>query len=232
MIPERKLGKLSTIPKDTLNLLVYVIHPESAVCLGNYALNFSTFSCRTGDTWVASITLRSWQVSEVSDTDLAELEKVDPSSDSSQNPFDGFRLPWNLRKFWHKSDVTEVSRNTMFKPEVSSIILSTNSFGDFSKCTVVSGLTGDEIIEEKMHSIVENARKLWQKFIHQPQTARCLVFLLLLGQFCQQITDHYEEAIGKLSYVLELAVSLYLTISYFKLRANYAAIEHFHKHRR
>jgi hypothetical protein len=94
--------------------------------------------------------------------------------------------------------------------EISSIVISTNPFGDFSKCTIISEL----IDEDGMEGIVEEARILWQKFIHQPQTGRCLVFLLVLGKLCQKVTKTYEEAINKLTSILELDVS-YCLLSVF-----------------
>src|SRR5438045_1457331 len=96
----------------------------------------------------------------------------------------------------------EVDENLAFKLEMSSIIISTNLFGDFSKCTVISEL----INEKNMKIIVEDARKLWQKFVHQPQTARCLVFFLVLGEICNVITRDYEEAYNKLTSHLKLDV--------------------------
>jgi len=42
---------------------------------------------------------------------------------------------------------------------------------------------------------------------HQPQTARCLVFFLLLGKMCEVITVCYEEAMNTLSSILKLDVS-------------------------
>jgi len=197
--------KASPIPRDVLELLVYVLHPESAACLGDYLLNLSSFYCRTGDTWVASITLRSWRVESepVEKNKKGErIEKRDDLSDTSPEDCHDFRLPLNLKQVWEQKK--GVGEDIIFKPEVSSIILSTNSFGDFSKCTVVSGIFPDKRRDEEMESIVQDARKLWQKFIHQPQTARCLVFFLVLGKFCHEITDHYEKAIEKLSSILKL----------------------------
>jgi hypothetical protein len=198
---DKSLDKPTAIPKDVLELLVYVIHPESAACLGDHVLNFSRFSCKTGVTWVASITLRSWRVS------AEDIDRHRQNNSRSQNSSDEFFLPRNLRQVW--GTVEGVGEKTIFKPEISSIVLSTNAFGDFSKCTVVSGIFDDDKIDKKMQEIVEDARKLWQKFIHQPQTARCLVFFLLLGKFCQEITEHYEEAIKALCSILKLDVSYF-----------------------
>jgi hypothetical protein len=199
VIPLREKNRPVKIPQKILELLVYVIHPESAACLGDHIrdiLNFSRFSCQTGDTWVASITLRSWQVHKKDEIDRKQT--IDPNF---QNSADDFYLPTNLKQVWDQ--VKEVSDCTYFKPEVASIVLSTNSFGDFSECTVVA----EFINPEKMRFLATKARKVWQKFIHQPQTARCLVFFLLLGNMCEELTGQYEVAIKALSSLLPLDVS-------------------------
>jgi hypothetical protein len=102
---------------------------------------------------------------------------------------------------WTKA--REDLENLSFDLDVSSIIISTNSFGDFSKSTVISELLG----YCEMEKVVQDARRLWQKFIHQPQTARCLVFFLILGKMCREITQNYIAAIDELTFILELNVS-------------------------
>ena len=144
-----------TVQKRILELLVYVLHPESASCLGDHKrdiLNFSRFSCQKGETWTASITLRSWRA----DREPVDLQK------SSDDIKPQFRLPSNsnLSQVWKRQSVKDVDEQTIFKPEVSSIILSTNSFGDFSKCTVVS-----EFMDDKMKALSDHARKLFQMFM-------------------------------------------------------------------
>lgn len=137
------------------------------------------------------------------DKDVIDREKV--IGPNSQNSTDDFYLPTNFQGEWDK--IKCVNERTIFKPEVASIILSTNSFGDFSKCTAVA-----EFIDHgKMNDIAKEARQLWQKFIHQPQTARCLVFFLLLGKICKALTEQYVDAIYKLSCLLPLDVGLHLT---------------------
>jgi len=86
--------------------------------------------------------------------------------------------------------------------EVSSIVISTNRFGDFSKCSVVTGLISDC----KLRKLAEVVQELWQKFIHQPQTGRCLVFLLILGLLCQEIARRYEDAVTHFVRLLNLEV--------------------------
>jgi hypothetical protein len=192
-------------PSQTQDLLAHVIHPESAACLGNHIIRFCQFSCRKGETWVASITLRSWRVDSngpPSDDDQSQAFKDD----------EPIYLPQKFKKVWgyasqkkkkklglEKLNLEELS----FELDVSSIVISTNAFGDFSRCTVVSKLIGND----DMKDIVQEARQLWQKFIHQPQTARCLVFFLVLGKICQRITQNYKKAVELLTSILELNVS-------------------------
>jgi len=190
-----------TFSKHLLDLLVYVLHPSSAPCLGNHVLKFSRFSCQRGETWVASITLRSWRV---------DRNGPQPPGKSSQTSKDDepIYLPTILKRVWQKAQNDRDQRRTpleklSFELDVSSIVISTNAFGDFSKSTIVSKLIG----ADDMHNIVQDTRKLWQKFIHQPQTARCLVFFLILGKICQQITRNYTAAIEELTAILELNVS-------------------------
>lgn len=133
-------------------------------------------------------------------------KKRDPSQTSKDD--EPIYLPENLDRVWRKAQkARDQSKTTLeelsFELDVSSIVISTNAFGDFSKSTIVSEL----LTEETVRNIVEEARKLWQKFIHQPQTARCLVFFLILGKMCQKITENYTEAIHELTSILELNVS-------------------------
>ena len=93
-----------------------------------------------------------------------EIVRDDTTRDRMcQNSFDDFYLPTNLKQVWEKvgEEVPNVNKNTIFRPEVSSIILSTNSFGDFSKCTVVSEFMN----RKEMLEVTQEARKLWQKFM-------------------------------------------------------------------
>jgi hypothetical protein len=90
-----------------------------------------------------------------------------------------------------------------FRLTASSVVLSTNAFGDFSKCTIVS----ENLAHEDSVQFAETARNLWLYFVHQPQTARCLVFLLGVGMMCKMLEKHYKEATKHFSSVVDFRVS-------------------------
>ncbi|KAK5652663.1 hypothetical protein OQA88_10257 [Cercophora sp. LCS_1] len=68
--------------------------------------------------------------------------------------------------------------------------MSTNPFGDFSRTTIVPRV----IPGSKLKFATEKAQDLWRTFVHQPQTARCLVFLLMLEVLVEEIENQYHGA--------------------------------------
>jgi hypothetical protein len=188
------------IPPHLLDLLIYVIHKESVDCLGNHVLKFSKFECERRKAWIAGITLRSWRVAF---TGPQPTHAVQGFSDDEP-----IYLPLYLEsvartKIAGRSGKKLPLEMLSFELDTSSIVMSTNTFGDFSKCTIVSDLLDNE----SMRYIVQDARRLWNKFIHQPQTARCLVFFLVLGKICEHLTQNYANAIDEISPFLVLNVS-------------------------
>jgi hypothetical protein len=198
-LKDESLGR--GIPKPLLDLLVYVIHPESADCLGNHILKYSKYSCDRRKKWVAGITLRSWRVAC---TGPQPTQAFRTFSDSEP-----IYLPQYIESVRESGEIAKMTfppvplKMLSFELCTSSIVLSTNAFGDFSKCTIVSEFLDNESIGD----IADDAQQLWNKFVHQPQTARCLVFLSILKAICQRITENYEDAIKKMSPFLELNVS-------------------------
>jgi hypothetical protein len=94
-------------------------------------------------------------------------------------------------------------KENCFKPQVSSFVLATNGFGDFSKCTIISQpLTNDDLEKD----IAPNTGRLWREFMHQPQTGRCLVFFQMLETVTKKMTKQYKEALVRLESVLDLDV--------------------------
>ncbi|KAI0449311.1 hypothetical protein F5B21DRAFT_509283 [Xylaria acuta] len=86
---------------------------------------------------------------------------------------------------------------------VSSIVLTTNVFGDFSRCTVISEVN-DENTKEKEPLVAEISNEIWQVFVHQPRTARCLVFLHVLGMLCPKLCKQYRDTITRFEFIVSL----------------------------
>lgn len=108
-----------------------------------------------------------------------------------------------LRKLHKKVHGLEDEAPGNIRLSASSIVLSTNKFGDFSKCSIISEM----ITEETLQQLEKEVPILWQRFIHQPQTGRCLVFLLLLGRLCQAIALEHQEAVNYLMAIINIEVS-------------------------
>jgi hypothetical protein len=220
----RAVRKLS---KHLLQMLLYVIHPEATPCLNNHVLCLSRFSCQNGNMWTARITLRSW-IPENSGTvnanpSLPDSGEEAPSSEQ-EAPIILPKPPEELsdadddapiiypKAFEHIERLQlnnatgadlETEKPKTFRLTVSSLIISTNAFGDFSKCTLIS----ETIDDSRLVSFVSECQTLWQKFVNQPQTARCLIFLLALGVMCERLVDQYNEAIEAYSNILNLDVN-------------------------
>jgi hypothetical protein len=105
----------------------------------------------------------------------------------------------------HKScsrDVYKPFRMARAIPTASSVILSTNSLGDFGKCSIISEILG----EPTMFHLCEEAKMIRQRFIHQSQTGRCLVILLFIGETCRALAVQYEKALLYFVHLIKLDV--------------------------
>jgi hypothetical protein len=197
------------VSKDVVELLVYVLLPDSVDCLANHVLGFSRFSLHTKARWVAKVTVRGWKCEKHEENRFSEApgSGTQSPSKSHHGNEDRIYLPEDLKEGLKKLDKRKykdyMDQPKMVVSTISSIITSTNVFGDFSKTAIISKI----IPRSKLRSAGEKAQELWQRFVHQPQTARCLVFLLLLGLLCQEIAKQYEEAANYFVDILKFDVS-------------------------
>lgn len=195
-------------------------------------MKISRFSSQNQDEWITRITITSWQSCLGTDIPGIVDSKNAKNTQISAKAFEGQSkelssahsvmdaTPINLPTRFHELLTNERSKKGLVEPcpagqahnktksreyclQVSSFVLVTNSFGDFSKCSIIS-----EIINEKgLKSISEKAWTVWRVFAHQPQTARCLVFFLVLGELCLRIATQYRAVIDAVSSTLNLNVS-------------------------
>lgn len=163
----------NSLPVGLLRLLVHVLHPEMIQCFNHHQLHVSRFGLWTGQaTAVVHITLQSWAL------------VPEGGHFSATREGDKIRLPEHL----YKKD--RVPRDMELK--VSSIGMSTNELGDFSKCSIVTDLIRPDAIE----GLAEEAQEIWDAFTYQPQTGRFLVFSMVLQLLCQGMVSRYEDSIN------------------------------------
>jgi hypothetical protein len=107
---------------------------------------------------------------------------------------------------WAEQFGIEKKHRTTFRTHLelnsSSVVISTSPFGDFGKCTALS-----RVVSEATHLALEKtATQISNAFIHQPHTARCLIFIIYLGAICDAISSQYEEILNCLDKPLGLGV--------------------------
>ena len=169
---------------------VYMWHPESMHCFDDHLGTGSTFSStRNGTQWTTTITLKYWTASRkfAGDTELVYHKSLGAKELSP------IKTPKSLK----------IDPALELIPGSSSVILSTNSFGDFGQCSVISEI----VREDEMVHACETAKDIWQKFIHQPQSARNLIYLVLLGCTCEAMAEQYEEAAISVTEAISVDVS-------------------------
>jgi len=76
---------------------------------------------------------------------------------------------------------------------ISSVAISTNRFGDFSRCSLIT----DRIGGDRLQHLGTMAQEICDKFTHQPQTGRFLVFCMILGELCQGLVCDYQSILDE-----------------------------------
>ncbi|KAI0453698.1 hypothetical protein F5B21DRAFT_504978 [Xylaria acuta] len=196
---------------ELVGLFAFVLHPEAVDGFANQLLQISRFFCHGNGRWLARITLRNWTLDdndEAAETPpklphpfvrwmrqkLSTVRGIEGRSKTQNFRDDQISMPKGLKMAFSRLNPDASDREAKNPKKVllkvSSIIISTNDFGDFSRCTVIS----DILPPSAMNLLGTDLKELWQAFVHQPQTARCLAFLLVLGVLCEQITEGYEKA--------------------------------------
>ncbi|PVH70672.1 hypothetical protein DL98DRAFT_618564 [Cadophora sp. DSE1049] len=209
-VQHRILAVKSSRDKSLVVHFIYVFHPESADAFSDNIFKISQFSCTNRDMWVTNITLKSWSFARTQWSFPERpcqakqafygptLVKTDVSADEL------IELPLYLHKALGEFQQAIHDREDKFPGQIrfssSSIVLSTNNFGDFSKCSIISEL----ISEATLKQLEKELPILWQRFIHQPQTGRYLVFLLILGYLCHAIALELQEAVDFLTTIINI----------------------------
>ncbi|KAI0110815.1 hypothetical protein GGR51DRAFT_79405 [Nemania sp. FL0031] len=192
---QHRILHIYKLPDELIRMLAFVVHPEAVLCLSNHVLHTPRFSFHKGPTWTAGITVGSWILSK-----SATLVSPRRGNVMANEPVE---FPFELKDAAREeSDIMSPKYHVSFF--VSSVVLSTNAFGDFSRCTIISEVD-DENVEAKQGEqleVAEISNEIWQVFVHQPQTARCLVFLHMLGTLCIKLRHQYHDTIKQFELII------------------------------
>lgn len=205
-------------------------HPEALDMFDRHLGNLCHFSSQSNQScWVISITILYWSLkprpadvsgatSNISDQCEAILEQIESSkwtrgASPMSDVFDENRdiaifppdfLGHNVyKKAGRISNVDDLSTRRYIKGEhcveerATSILITTNGLGDLGRCSVVSPVISEEAMLESSRSATE----VWKAFINQPQTARCLIVLILLGATCDALSNQYQDILETLNNV-------------------------------
>ncbi|KAK0666027.1 hypothetical protein QBC41DRAFT_157065 [Cercophora samala] len=89
----------------------------------------------------------------------------------------------------------------MVEERSSSIIFTGDPSGRLWICSIIS----PTIRWDLLHNLISNhTRPLLSIFVHQPSTARCLVFMMFLGHLCETLASEYEKLLSKLDDIIEI----------------------------
>ncbi|KAM7197469.1 hypothetical protein V8F20_006614, partial [Naviculisporaceae sp. PSN 640] len=175
------------LPVGLLRLLVYVLHPEVIECFKNHKLRVSRFGLSMRpETLVLHVTLRSWCFRPVSKRRTDNTMEYLPWTATKED--DKIRLPANLLR--HAHNLKRYPRDMQL--HISSVGMSTNSFGDFSKCSIITSHLPQSQVDDRLGPV---AQQIWDSFTHQPQAGRFLVFSLVLGTLAQAMVTHYTNIV-------------------------------------
>ncbi|KAI0552484.1 hypothetical protein F4679DRAFT_534257 [Xylaria curta] len=198
---QHRILHIHKLTRKLVRMLAFVIHPEAVICLSNHVMHTPRFSFHRGPTWMMSITVGSW-----SPTNVEQLSRK--GDNVMVNEY--IELPPEIKNaaVLESGDRALTSPQSRVSFSLSSLVLTTNAFGDFSRCTVISEFN-DEIEDERNEvEAAEKCNEIWQVFVHQPQTARCLVFLRMLGRLCTEVCKQYTNTVKEFESIFSSTDSL------------------------
>ncbi|KXX73399.1 Magnesium transport protein CorA [Madurella mycetomatis] len=192
---QHRFLKMARLPKELMGHLIYVLHPEVVTGLNHHVLSLSRFLCQKRSTWISTITLKAWSVKRSDMSFNAGMIPQVESTGTAKLLCQGEFKQVNSKVQHENMNIIPLTRKSDIVQRLSTITMSTNFSGDFSKCTIISNLLEDKHISETANRI----RSLWQQFVHRPQTARCLAFLLILRELSKVIRKEYRSVVEEIN---------------------------------
>jgi len=98
----------------------------------------------------------------------------------------------------------------------SSLVITGDPSGYLWICSMWSPVSDTDSITPVIRKVLP---KILGKFIHQQGSARCLVFLVLLGHLCEKLAVEYAKIVRRLDKIMEIGVCTFPFVGELQLTA-------------
>ncbi|KAK4205403.1 hypothetical protein QBC40DRAFT_302701 [Triangularia verruculosa] len=170
----------------------YLWQPAAKFRLSDHLSSISRFT-ESKQGWITSISISYWALRSYIEVRRNKRHALG----SELHGQSGIFPPDSIAQFGPASGLL---RGTM-EEQSSSIIFTGTPDGRLWICSVISPTIKDLNLSQL---ISNHARPALDRFIHQPSTARCLVFLMLLGHLCETLAVEYDKILTRLDGIIEI----------------------------
>jgi hypothetical protein len=166
--------------------------------------------------WITRITLIYWSIEPLSDTDS---DATVASDSHPPDPFDEGRRKvffppktFGAKKLFFRGkkrnqDADASQKSYTVQENATSLVISTNPFGEFGKCTVIS-----KIVPELTYlNVARQVFTLRAVFAYLPSVARCLIFLAFLGTLCDGMSTQYDQILSAMTETVAISEVIIIT---------------------
>ncbi|KAK4183825.1 hypothetical protein QBC35DRAFT_83621 [Podospora australis] len=168
---------------------MHIWHPEASPSLDNHFGATSRFFESSGNPlWTTSITISHWtlRTHEESRTDIHR----------ERHRQNGDFPPENVTSLGGGIQTQHV-----VEEQSSTLVITGDLDGHLWICSIWSPVTDTASIANLGNGVV---RDILARFIHQPSSGRCLVFLTFLGHLCEKLAGDYNKLLARLDDIMEI----------------------------
>lgn len=184
---------------------IYMWHPQSIDTFDDHFRNSSNYLDTKNETWTTSITISYWGFKKNSGTSqrlFHEPRDTAPFPPKMVSLYQKARSTKRSKRQSHESESNFLAAAKYVKEGASSIVISGDKSGRWWICSFISSTFPEDV----MRTTMDDARDTMTKFVHQPSSGRCLVFLAFLGALCENLALEYEHILDELTRAINLGV--------------------------
>jgi hypothetical protein len=179
-------------------------HPPSIDTFDDHFRGSSNFADAKLDSWVTTITLSFWCLRQNREKHNKTYNIFDEGRDNAPFPPEKVALVKKVKSHWWQKQKSQNFKAQEIEEGSCSLVISSDNSGDWMACSVISPV----LSEFAMNGCIRQITRVLAEFLHQPQTARCLTFLIFLGAMCDSLSEEYESILEELTKAIKLGVCI------------------------